>query len=349
MRRVESSRTLLVAALLALQLWGCALDAATDEDLAGDPEAVARVSQALGNWSERWRSEEGAYVANVGTTYSVFARFRDDCGDEGREAQVVVTTTGVELDVPALPSCTNVTAAASDSVVFLGDSLRRKILYLSGTSSVDWAWTELATTPGDTISRILLSSSTVFWNDSAGIHRVPRAGGAVTTVAFSGWAFGIEGTSLYVQTRSIEAGTFTLTRMSTSPGVAPVILRTHNQSFNYLTFDANNFYWTENSFRGLSRLRRMSKSGATLSTVHSSEEVTYSETKTNGTALYWIEQAKLGETHRLRRRNHVSGNHVTTTLPWTDYGYLTLSPTHLYLLANEDGVPPFLGLFRGSL
>jgi len=315
------------------------------------------VSQALGGWSERWRTTQYVAMAGIGPTHTVIVRKVSDCGDVGRQVEVIDNATGQNLvthsaatgetfTVSPLPSCSNITAVNAEFGVYVADSLHKKILYLQSTAL---SWSEVTSTPGINISKLMIGTSTIYWQDSTGIYMAPRTGGGPRTTlstAANTYLLGVDYGDAYLQAK---VGTQYELRKVVGPNLSVTTLRTQSDPYASLSFDENNFYWVENL--GTHRLRQMTKSGSSISTVHSSIEVFYLFPKANNGLLYWIELD--GSTHvsNLRRKNLSNGNHVTVTLPdWDDYQYFTLTPTNTFMLvADASPLPAFVGLFRGTL
>jgi hypothetical protein len=350
---------------LALGLAACAAQV-TSEDQISDQQAakeVGTVRQALGGWSERWHATQPSTLAGVGSSLTAVARMVNDCGDLGRQIDLIDHATGLPLvthseatgetfTVSPLPSCSNITAiytspssSGGNDTVYVADSLHKKILLLQ---SVSLSWREVASTPGTGITKLLVANSTLYWQDSAGIHLQGVIGGAffaTLTTDPNALLLGLESSDAYIQ---FKVGDQFALRKIRGPNSSVTTLRTQSAPFGSLTFDRDNFYWTETG--ATRRLRQMTKSGASVSTVHDSTTVIYGNPRSDGSMLYWTEFTPATSTHKFRRKNLTNGNHVSVAMPWPAFFNVTLSSTGVYVFAYDPSLPtPFLGLFRGSL
>jgi hypothetical protein len=294
---------------------------------------VAVIQQALGGFTELWSGEAAEVPVHIGPEYTVF-RTSITCN----QPVLLRTRTGARITTTALPNCPNVTAAASDGGVFVADSANRTIWEYgpqlvggSGPGEGDYMRWAVATTPGNDIKKVLLNSTHIYWQDSAGIHRVGRGGGTSQLLASSGSLLGIDGSVLYTQT--VSGGNFSLNSVPVTGGTQ-TSLRVHTMSFAPgFSFDANHFYWTEGTGVSgtLHRVRRLTKSGATLSTHTSSTTAMYQLPRTDGSFLWFRQQTISTGAAVIRRSNLSNGNNVTANFPMAYLDEMHVMPDWIYV------------------
>jgi hypothetical protein len=313
-------------------------------------DEVGQLSLALGGFTALYTQTGGSQL-NVGDTYSVFDELVSGCD----RANIVLTTTGALTSLTQASGCASYTAAASDSGVYLGDSAGQKIVQRvptgfggagSGGGPSPGALLHFINTPGNSIAKILLSSTHVYWKDSAGIHRASRTSPAITTLAPSNRTLrGIDGGVLYVEVP--VSGGFSLRTLPVAGG-AETQLFFHTGRFSNLTFDTQHFYWVE-GISSVNRLRRLTKSGTNLTTVRESSTVFYEFAYSNGSALYWREENVATRAAKIRRQNLSNGNIVSADFPMFIALEMLIRSDAIYVIGTISQQPSLRGLMRTAL
>jgi hypothetical protein len=324
---------------------------------AGSPaEDVAVTSAALGAWTERYYAEDSAPVLSLSPQYAIFGGgITDLCNPEARDVDIVIPSTGQVTDVPPLPNVPAcgariATAFGSGDAILVADSLGKRIFRLILTPQFTLAWQVIASTPGAGITKLLASSSHVYWGDATGIYRAPLGGGARTTLAASPDAhlLALDGNVLYIDRYNRDQENWTLQRMPVAGG--PVtLLRTRSARFRPdFTFDATHFYFANNGLNGTNHLYKLTKSGLTLTTFRSSTTVTYSHPVVSAGHLYWMERAGVGD-YSLERVHLTEGNDRDISVPLFDVSRFAVALDYLYVAGREEDEPRKPILFRGQL
>jgi hypothetical protein len=254
--------------------------------------------------------------------------------------------------LPNVPACgVEITAAfGSNDAILVADSLGKRIFRLVLTPQWTLTWQVIASTPGADITKLLATSSHVYWDDASGIYRVPLGGGARTALAASPHAhlLALDGNVLYIDRYNPIQENWTLQRVPIAGGPA-TLLRTRDVGFGPdFTFDATHFYFADNRMDGTRRLDRLTKSGSTHTTFRSSTTLFYSHPIMNASHLYWMETPGLGQ-YSLERVHLTEGNDSDISVPLARIDGFIVAPDYLYVEGTEQGSPFDPVLFRGQL
>jgi len=338
-------------------------DVAPQDGAAGSgPDDVVVTAEALGSWTSLYKAAADARTLSLTTKYAIFAYGdpdEDACQTDAARVDVVLTNLGTRLDTPPLPGgdCgTSVTGAVGDdNGVFIADYQSDSIYKLVAVPNLKWGWQKIASTTGSAYgSRMVTSSTHLYWHDSDGLQRVANSGGAVTTLAARGnMPLGFEGSYLYAQkSGDPNQGSWPLTlqRLPLS-GQTPTTLHV---SYTYgfssgFNFDASFFYFIDRdgSLPGTHRLIRLTKSGSTLTVLRemASTDAYPLDFTLNSTHYYWT-QDEFEDGYRLYRQK-ISDGSISSIGCTAECGAVVVSSSNVYVIGLDTD--DRIRLYRSAL
>lgn len=356
MLRKHMHRDSLVA-LLTLLVSACSdspepADAPEPPAAAEQASSVERVSQALGSFTQLWSGVNGETPLFVNTVWTAFKHVSAGCD----RVDAIETVTGMAKSVAALPTCSTVTAAGGDATLFVGTSAQKIYALHSmgpmagagGSGSYDW--TEIVSTSGANISKIVVDATNVYWQDSSGIYRAPRGGGTSTTLTSSNRTLlAVDGSVLWVQ-RDDGGGQWSLRTVGTGNGLPELTKITNTMPFAPGFWVEDSYtWWVENGAAdGYNRLRRFDKAAGTFTAIKLLQSVTYHLPMRSGTVLYWIERNISTGAVTMRSRNMTTNVEASSAVGVLDVLHMAVG-TSVYFTAETSASPLRYNLQKGTL
>jgi hypothetical protein len=307
-------------ALFALVTSACS---ATVDDVSDD---VAVVQQALGGFTEIVNFGTTGEVLDIGPTYTVFARW-DGCD----VIDVVMTTTGAALQVPALPGCANVLIGSSQAGVFVADRSSRAI-YMLGLNPTRWI--AVVNTTGSIVYSVKDDSTNLYWHDGSQVRRIylptlaasPGTKPATDLLAVDG----APGESTVFSSSHTGNGTFYLDNswwFAGSPMITSYGQTTEPYAKSFST-DPTHLYWV--SLSGNAIRRKLRSREAPITNIKSSSTETFFVPVSTGSALYWVDKRTSNGATFLRRRNLSNGNQTAVSFPFAPPNFMRILADGLY-------------------
>jgi hypothetical protein len=270
----------------------------------------------------------------------VLAVFEDDQG-EFCPQDGVETLRGVNFgggSVVTTQGCNEIGAATADNQVFAFDTTHNDIIApLTPSGAI-----KLADTNGNVKGKMLVDSTHVYWTDDTGLRKVPRGGGARTTLVSHAEVelMAREGARLFFLQHEGCCG-LGLFRVQTDGSSKTIVHSSSNGAFEDLSFDANFFYWVNNAVSPRSVHRLPKAGGQSTALVPGSNKLHFP--RSNGSNLYWFEEGA----NRIRRRT--SGGVVSdAVLNIPQVQGMTLTSTDL-VFVEKVALSSQMRLWKGGL
>lgn len=309
----KTGRSYFLPLFVGLAASSCIMEVADSPE--GEPRDVASISAALGSTVTVATVAADAFHS-IGSTLAVFENFtsQEFCPTDGQMfVRTVQLSNGNVVDNPV--GCIALGGAASVSAAFIADVTNNDIRAASTN-------TKLADTNGDAQPQMLIDGTNVYWADTTGVRKVPRAGGATTTLVTTmnadlRW---LDGSTIYYVDDG-GAGIRRLRRVQTNGTGATTIAMSIGAAVAYedLSVDSDFIYYAANG--GATRyLRRLPKDAVypddpPPTTLASSTTDTFKFPKSNDANLYFVQVGSASSKIRRRTSGGVLSDQKTISNP----------------------------------